>query len=75
MNIMLYKIHKGDEKKIVYYLSDRKTYHTKNKKREVKSKFCFETFSEKRKQYKLHIKYTLLVGPAENLSPPTISQI
>ena len=39
------------------------------------SKACFKTFSEKRKENESHRKYTLLVGPAENLSPPTISQI
>ena len=36
---------------------------------------CFETFSEKRKENELHIKYTLFEGPAGNLSPPTILQI
>ena len=38
------------------------------------SKFCFETFSDKRKENELHRKYTILGGPAENLSP-TISQL
>ena len=36
---------------------------------------CFKTFSEKRKEKKLHRKYTLFVGPAGNLSHPTILQI
>ena len=36
---------------------------------------CFETFSEQRKVNELHRKYTLLGGPAGNLSPPTILQI
>ena len=36
---------------------------------------CFETVSEKRKENKLRIKYTLFGGPAGNLSPPTILQI
>ena len=48
------------------------------------SKVCFATFSEKCKElqlhkkytnYELHQKYTLLVGPAEKTSSPTISQI
>ena len=36
---------------------------------------CFKTFSEKRKENKLHKKYPLFRGPAGNLSPPTILQI
>ena len=36
---------------------------------------CFETFSEKRKENKLHRKYMLFGGPAVNLSSPTILQI
>ena len=39
------------------------------------SKVYFQTFSEKRKENEFHRKDTLLGGPAENLSPPTISQI
>ena len=39
------------------------------------SKVSFKTFSEKRKENELHRKYTLLGGPAENPSPPTISEI
>ena len=36
---------------------------------------CFETFSDKRKENKLHRKYTLFGGPAGKVSPPTILQI
>ena len=36
---------------------------------------CFEIFSEKRKENKLHRKYTLFGGPAGNQSLPTILQI
>ena len=36
---------------------------------------CFDTFSEKRKENKLHRKYTLFAGPAGNLSPLTILQM
>ena len=36
---------------------------------------CFETFSDKRKENELHRKYTLVGGPALNLSPPTLLQI
>ena len=36
---------------------------------------CFKTFSEKRKENKLHRNYTLFGGPAGNLSPLTILQI
>ena len=40
--------------------------------REVLNIVCFETFSVKPKENDLHIKYTFLVGPAENASSPTI---
>ena len=36
---------------------------------------CFETFSQKRKENKLHRKCRLFGGPAGNLFPPTILQI
>ena len=36
---------------------------------------CFQTFSEKLNENELHRKYTLLGGPAGNLSPPIILQI
>ena len=42
---------------------------------EVLNIVLFQTFSVKRKENDLHIKYTFLGGPAENASSPTISQI
>ena len=36
---------------------------------------CFQAFSVKRKENDLDRKYSLLGGPAENASSPTISQI
>ena len=42
---------------------------------EVSHIVCFETFSVNGKENDLHRKYMVLVGPAENLSSPTNSQI
>ena len=60
---------------IIYYLPERKTFKTKHMYHAVQNIVCFETFSAKRKKNELHRKYTLLGGPAGNLSPPTLSQI
>ena len=62
-------------KKIVYYLSEIKTFQRKHMYYAVVNIVCFEDFSEKRKENELYRKYTLLGGPTGNLSPPIISQI
>ena len=60
------------KKSFIIHLRE-KCVKQKNNKYELPSKVCFKTFSEKRKENKLHRKYTLLGGPAEKLSSPTIS--
>ena len=62
-------------KKNIKYLCERKTFVTKHMYHAVLNIVCLETFSENRKENELHRKYTLLGGPAGNLSPPTILQI
>ena len=62
-------------KKTSFIIYLREKCSKQNIYHEVSHIVCFETFSVKRKENYLHRKYRHFLGPAENLSSPTISQI